>query len=96
MALSSNDSADEIEYLKLLNVMVIVYPCYYEKGVFWQSNELDPETSVPGATPSYPILHLLVARCLTHPLFGSLRGPCTVAFCNILRDLLKAFLNVDC
>ena len=34
---------DGIEYLKLLTMMVIVSSCYYEKGVFQQSNEHDPK-----------------------------------------------------
>ena len=42
-AVASNDFADEIEYLKLLNMMVIVSSSYYEKDVFQQSNELDPK-----------------------------------------------------
>ena len=41
-ALAYNDFADEIEYLILLTMMVIVSSCYHEKGVFQQSNELDP------------------------------------------------------
>ena len=47
-ALSSNDFADEIKYLKLLTMMVIVSSCYYEKGVFQQSNELAPKNFCPG------------------------------------------------
>ena len=43
MALESNDFAYEIEYLKLLTMMVIISSCYYEKGVLQLSNELDPK-----------------------------------------------------
>ena len=45
-ALASNDFADEIEHMKLL-MMVMVSSCYYEKGVFQQSNERDPENFYP-------------------------------------------------
>ena len=67
MAVASNDFADEIEYLKLLTMMVIVSSRYYEESVFQQSNEL-------------PKLHSLSDRCLAHPLYGSLRGPCMVFY----------------
>ena len=53
-ALASNDFADEIEYLKLLTMMVIVSSCYYEKGVFQQSNELDPKIFFQGLSPGLP------------------------------------------
>ena len=42
-ALASNDSADEIEYLKLLTIMVIVSSYYYERGAIKLSNKLDPK-----------------------------------------------------
>ena len=42
-ALASNDFAVEIDYSKLLTMMVIVSSCYYENGVFQQSNELEPK-----------------------------------------------------
>ena len=42
-ALASNDFAVKLNTLKLLNLMVIVCPCYYEKGVLLQSSELDPD-----------------------------------------------------
>ena len=48
-ALASNDFANEIEYLKL--IMVIVSSCYCDKGVFQQSNELDPRTFFRGLSP---------------------------------------------
>ena len=75
-AFAANDFADKIEYLKLLTTTVIVSSCYYEKGVFQQSNELDPKTffwGLPGPSNYYC---LASARFLAHPLFGSLRGPC--------------------
>ena len=75
MALESSDFADEIEYLKLLTMMVIVSSRYYEKGAFQQSNELDPKKFLRGLHPRTPKLHSLGARYLAHPLFGSLRGP---------------------
>ena len=74
-ALAFNDLADEIEYLKLLTMMVIVSSCYHEKGVFQQSSVLDPRKFFRGHSPRLPILLSLDARCLAHPLFGSLRGP---------------------
>ena len=43
MALVSNDFADETEYLKLLTMMMICSSRCYKKGVFQQSNELDPK-----------------------------------------------------
>ena len=75
-ALASDDFADEIEYLKLITMMVIVSSCYYEKGVFQQSNELDPKNCL-GAAPMETLEpNSLGAPFLAHPLFGSLRGPC--------------------
>ena len=71
LALASNDFADEIEYLKLIIMMVIVSSRYYGKGIFQQANELDPK-NFPGA----PNLRSLIARFLAHPHFVSLRGPC--------------------
>ena len=47
-ALAANDFADEIGYFKLFTTMVIFSSCYYEKGVFQQSNELDPKTFLRG------------------------------------------------
>ena len=70
MALAPNDFADEMENLRLLKMMVIVYSSYYEKGVSRQSNDLDPK--IFSGPPSF---HLFCACCLTHPLFGSLHGP---------------------
>ena len=58
MALVSNDFADETEYLKLLTMMVIVSSCYYEKGIFQQSNELDPKNFSGGCAPRTPRLAL--------------------------------------
>ena len=71
--LASNDLADEIEYLKLLTMMVIVSSCH-EKSVFQQCNELDPRKVFRGPSRT-PRLHSLGAHCLAHPPFGSLRGP---------------------
>ena len=57
-ALASEDFADEIEYLKLLTMMVIVSSRYYEKGVFQQSNEVDPKNVFRGLRPTDPQLAL--------------------------------------
>ena len=76
VALASNDFADEIEYLKLLTMMVIVSSCYYESGVFQQSNELDPKRFFQGLRPRTPKILSLSARFPAHLHFGSLRGPC--------------------
>ena len=46
-ALVSNDFADEIEYLKLYTMIMIVSSCYHEKGVLQQSNELGPRKFLP-------------------------------------------------
>ena len=73
--LTSNDFADEIEYLKLLTMMVIVSSRYHEKSVVQQSNELDSKESFRGLRPRTPKFSSLSARFLAHPLFGSLCGP---------------------
>ena len=54
MALPSNDFVDEIEYLKLLTMMVIVSSCYHEKGIFQQSNELAPRNFFHELSPRTP------------------------------------------
>ena len=40
--LVSDDFADEIDYMKLITITLIVASFYYEKGIFQQSNGLDP------------------------------------------------------
>ena len=75
-ALVSNDFADEIEYLKLLtmydgdSLFMLLRKGQQSKGIFQQSNELDPINFSEEGTAS------LSARFLAHPLCGSLRGPC--------------------
>ena len=51
VVLASNDFADEIEYLKLLTMMVIVASRYHEKSVVQQSNELDSKKFLDPQVP---------------------------------------------
>ena len=93
-ALASDDFADEIEFLKLLAMMVIVSSRYYEKSIFQQqSNDLDPKS------PQIPKLHLLSACFLAHPLFGLLHGPCLCVqglHCTTSHDCLGRQKNKIC
>ena len=57
----SNNFADETEYLKLLTIMAIVSSRHYEKGVFQQSNELDPKKVFRGTAPPDPKPQLTLA-----------------------------------
>ena len=92
MELESNDFADEIEYLKLLAMMVIVSSRNYEKGVFQQSNELDPKKFFRGLHPRTHKLHslhfLIASRCL-ETTFGSFHEDFVVLY------LLKSFIDLS-
>ena len=85
MGLGSNDFADEIEYLKLLTMIVIVSSCYYEKGVFQQSNELDPKDFSGGLAPGpRNYIRLGLASLPTHFLDRSAVIVMTVFQTNLL------------
>ena len=53
-ALASNDSVDEVEYLRLLKIIVIVYSFYHEEGFFGNLMSLVLKRMFPGAAPRNP------------------------------------------
>ena len=90
--LESNDFADETEYLKPLTMMVIVPSCYYEKGIFQQSNELHAKKFFRGLHPrthKLHSLHFLIAPWSLETTFGSFHDNFVVLY------LLKSFIDLS-